>query len=465
MQALILAMIVSVVTFPYLVREAGWLSRWFLYTPEILSMIAAGYVLVVGVQSRFRFVRPVYWLVFGALILLIVVSAIVNQLQPGPMFAGIRNYLRAMPFFFLPAVMLITDRQLRTQLTVLLVLCLIQLPLAYQQRLQTIASAARRGILETEGTTGDLTIGTLMGSGLLTLFLIGAACVLTSFYLRRRLSGGRYLVLLLLVLLPTTLNETKVTLFLLPVALLTVFVIGSEAGTRVRNVAVGLFFTVAFMGVFLAIYDYYMAPRWGYGLIDFLMMEGRVEGYLTRGVQVGDQQRGGMLDGTMAAWAELSRDPLKLIFGFGIGNASDSALGAQFSGEYFRFFQHLPMKSMTYFLLELGLLGLLLVLLLHWLIFVESARLGQRGDSTVAMLALGWCGVSAVIAAGIIYSELIASLAMSYLYWYFSGVIVAAGMRCNLDQLTATPSVDSESEHDAVESNLRRPKLKGRQNA
>ena len=465
MQALILAMIVSVVTFPYLVREAGWLSRWFLYTPEILSLIAAGYVLVVGMQSRFRFVRPVYWLVFGALLLLVVVSAIVNHLQPGPMFAGIRNYLRVMPFFFLPAVLLITDRQLKTQLTVLLVLCFVQLPLAYQQRLQTIAVAAQRGILETEGTTGDLTFGTLMFSGLLTLFLIGAACVLTSFYLRHRLSGGRYLALLFLVLLPTALNETKITLFVLPVALLTVFIIGSEAGTRVRNVAVGLLFTGAFVGVFLSIYDYYMAPRWGYGLIDFLMMEGRVEAYLTRGVQVGDQQSGGMLDGTFAAWAELSRDPMKLMLGFGIGNASDSALGAQFSGEYFRFFQHLYMKSMTYFLLEFGLLGSSLILLLHWLIFVESARLAQRGDSTVAMLALGWCGVSAVIAVGIIYSELISSVAFSYLYWYFSGVIVAAAMRRDLGQLTAAPPVDGESEYGAVEGKLRWPKIKDSQNA
>lgn len=461
MHALILAMIVSVVTFPYLVKEAGWLSRWFSYTPEILSMIAAGYVLVVGVQSRFRFVRPGYWLVFGALLLLVVISAIVNHLQPGPMFAGIRNYLRAMPFFFLPAVLLITDRQLRTQLIVLLVLCLVQLPLAYQQRLQTVAVAAQRGILETKGTTGDLTFGTLMGSGLLTLFLIGGACVLTAFYLRRRLSGVRYLVLLFLVLLPTALNETKITLFLLPMALLTVFVLGAEPGARFKNVAIGVVVTGAFLAIFIPIYDHYMVPRWGYGLIDFLTMEGRLERYLTTGAQVGDTGRAGTLDGTLAAWAELSRNPMTMLFGVGIGNASDSALGVQFTGEYFGLFEHLPAKSSKYLLLEIGLLGLLLVFLLHCLIFFECIRLAHAGDDTSSALALGWCGGSVVVAAGLFYSEMIASQAISYLYWYFSGVIVAAGMRYDLRQSTPGPTIGGNNAGGQPERRFGQPKGEG----
>jgi hypothetical protein len=423
MQFVILAVIVAVMGLQYMVY-LGWLPSLFNYLPEILALVACAAVVLVGVQTRFRYVRPIYWLVFSALALVTVCGAVVNSLEPGPMFAGIRTYLRAVPFFFLPAVLLFTERQVRTQLLVLLAFCAVQAPLAWAQRL---------GPLSNEYTGGDSVIGSVMDSGILSMFLIGAACVLTACYLRRRISFLPYLVLLLLCLAPTTMNETKVTLVMLPVALMVTFYAGSARGTRLKNMLLGLILIAGFLAVFIPIYDYFIAPKWGYGILDFLTMEGRVERYLTTGAEVGVQEgvgrAPGRLDGVFVAFSELSKDPTQLVFGYGIGNASDSALGAQFSGAYLETFAPFPATTLTVLLLELGVLGLALVLFLHWLIFLDSLAIARRDPGILGAVAMGWTGVTAVLIIGFPYVGIVTFPAMSYLFWYFSGLLAAARMR------------------------------------
>lgn len=427
MQALILAMIFAVLGCEYL-SSIGLLPRILNYSPEILAMVATAVVVIVGVKNRFQFVRPAYWLVFGALALAATCGAVVNLLEAGPLFAGLRGYMRAIPFFFLPAVLAVGDRNVRTQMLLLLLLSAVQLPIAWDQRMSEIY------------LTGDSTFGTLMDSGVLTMFMICAACVLTGFYLRKRIRTGLYLLLLLLFLAPTMLNETKVVLLMLPIGLLTTFYAGSAAGTRLKNTVLGLIVLAGFLSIFVPVYDSFMKPRWGYGLLDFMTMEGRLEGYLVGGASVGDEAgKGRRFDGTFAAVAELSKDPATMFFGFGIGNASDSALGKQFDGEYYDLFSNLPITSFTYILLEYGILGVGLVLLLHWLIFLDSIRLARQSDGGIAsIIAVGWTGVTAIFVIGLLYADIIPSNALSFLYWYFSGLIVAARMRSALT--VAAPS-------------------------
>jgi hypothetical protein len=334
--------------------------------------------------------------------------------------------LRALPFFLLPAVLLINEKQLGSQSRLLLVICLLQLPLAWTQRM---AVSSLQDMSRNYALGMDYTYGTLMGSGLLSLFLIAAACVLTGFYLRGKLSLGRYILLFLCFVLPTTLNETKVTLFLLPLALLLTFFFGSARGNRLKNTMLGVVIAAGFLAAFIPIYDHFMQPRWGYGLIDFLQMEGRVEGYLMKGTEIGDQSRAGRLDGLIAAFDEISRDPATLVFGFGIGNASESALGPQYAGAYSPLFEGFPLMSLVYIMLELGLLGLLLLVAIFWQILRDSIFLAHMDTSAFGALAVGWTGVSLTVFCGLMYSSSISSVAISYLYWYFSGVIAARRMQ------------------------------------
>jgi len=419
-QLLIITMMVSALSFRFL--ESYGFPGLLKFIPELTAMGAIAIFLLIGVGNRFRYVRPVYWLVFGALSVDLVCGALTNMIESGPLFAGIRTYLRALPFFLLPAVVLLKDRQLRTQLLLLLGFCIVQLPIAWSQRMETQAAGR---------TTGDQTVGTLVQSGPLSVFLICATCMLTAFYLRGRISRGWYLILLVVFLAPTMINETKITLFMLPVALMTTFYVGAAPGRRLKNTLLGLIVLSGFMAVFIPVYDYFVEPRWGYGIIEFLTMEDRVENYLYKGTGIGvaPEKSTGRVDSILVAVSELSKDPTRLVFGFGIGNASDSALGNQFTGAYYNLFKNFTITALTALFLELGLLGLGLVLLLHWLIFRDSVAVARSDDGMVGTLAAGWAGVSAAIVMGMLYSSALESATLSYLYWYFSGTIAAFRMR------------------------------------
>ena len=412
--------IVAVLSLEYLVYQ-GLLPPLFSYVPEVLAMVVAILVIVAGVRSRFQFVRPVYWLTFGALALVVLCGAIANQMEPGPVFAGIRHYLRALPFFFLPAVLEIKERQLRVQLLLLSAFGLLQLPIAWAQRMTTVAEGS---------TTGDHTFGTLMNSATLTLFLVSAACVLTGFFLQKRISAKRFFPLIFLLLVPTMVNETKAVIVLVPVALMTVFVVGATRGARLKNMVIALATIACFAAVFIPVYDHFQRPRWGYGIVDFFTMEGRLEGYLDRGSKIGEyEERAGKLGGLKVALAEVSRDPINLVFGLGIGNVSDSALGRQFTGRYYDVYRVFLTGSAIYIVFEFGLAGLGLVLLFYWLLFKDSVSVAHRNAGIMGALATGWAGVLTVILIGIFYENIIESRALSVLFWYFSGLIAAYRMR------------------------------------
>ena len=138
MQALTLFMIVVVTTFEFFAAGDKWgrwafLPGWSSYLAELTGVVAAAVVVFAGARNGFRYVRPAYWLVFGFLVLIIVSGAITNRVDAGPVFAGVRTYLRAIPWFLLPAVFTFTDSQVKTQLRLLAAIAAIQLPFAVQQ--------------------------------------------------------------------------------------------------------------------------------------------------------------------------------------------------------------------------------------------------------------------------------------------------------------------------------------------
>ena len=209
MQFLVYAIITSSLCFEYL-GDQGYAPSSIAYAQELLAVVAVLVVVVGGVQQRFGNVAAGYWLVFGALAVTVLCGLLTNGVESGPIFAGLRAYLRAIPLFFLPAVVLFSPRQVKAQLLLVLAFAVAQLPISLDQRLTTFA----RGYL-----SGDRTIGTLADSAFLSVFLICVAAVLFAFFVRGRLSRLWALILLPIVLAPTMFNETKASLFLVPVAL------------------------------------------------------------------------------------------------------------------------------------------------------------------------------------------------------------------------------------------------------
>jgi hypothetical protein len=417
MQFLVYAIIASSLSFEYLGAEK-YAPTFIAYTQEICAMVAALVVVVAGVQQRFGNVAARYWFLFGSLLVTVLCGLLTNVVEPGPIFAGLRSYLRAMPFFFLPAVVLFSTRQLKAQFLLVLAFAIAQLPISLDQRLSTFEA----GFL-----SGDRTVGTLSDSAFLSTFLICVASVLFALTVRKRLSRKWAFVLLPIVLAPTMYNETKASLLLVPIALIAVVVVGATKN-RTRRFLVATIGTALFVGAFVPIYDYFMKPRYGYGIIEFITMENRVANYLDQNAQVGTYKAVGKVDAITVPLQVLSRDPPQLAFGLGIGNVSDSALGVQFSGEHFQRYGHFVQSGLALLLWETGLLGTGLLLALMLMLFIDAYHLSRR-DDFIGAVALGMLGAITVVTLSLPYTVGMDSPALSYLFWYTAGIVAAERCR------------------------------------
>ena len=421
MQAFIILIICCVMTSDFIVLTFD-LPPLLHFIPEILSCVLIVYVFIFGTRDRFQSVAPKYWLVFGALAIVIVCGIVNSGTGSGSIITGMRFYLRALPMFFVPAVMRVTDAQLKTQLKWLLALALLQLPIAGYQR-WIIYSLGRY--------SGDDVRGTLLDSGILSMFLISAVLVLVGLLMKRRISKLWFTILFFLLLLPTTINETKVTVIFLPLGLLVTLLIGAEPGKRLRYAGLTLIALIGFGAIFVPVYDMLEEHNhYKVKLIDFFTNEQELDKYLiahgrNRGTGIGGHKLSGRGDAIMVPVAYLARDPVNLAFGLGLGNASPSNLGKNFEGSYYRLFHSVLITSFSYFILELGVLGLILISVLYWLIFSDTLVVARHDVGLTGALAAGWTGITAIFFLGILYNVFYQFPSLAYLYWYFAGLICA----------------------------------------
>ena len=390
------------------------------FLPDALSALVSLYVLFAGVRDRFRLVAPKYWIVFGAMTVVIICGVIDNQSGVGPLLSGTRFYLRPVPMFFLPAVLSLSDEQLRRQLKWLLALALLQVPVAIYQQY----------VIQSEGRfTGDDVKGTLMDSGILTLFLISAVLILTGMFMRRRIRPLTYWVLFFFLLIPTTINETKVTVIFLPLGLLATLLLGAERGKKLKYFLMACAALVVAAGLFIPIYNFtqrYNPYKNEKDITAFFTNEKALGRYLSSDVGgVGtkkDVRRG---DAIVVPFEFLAKDPVKLAFGLGLGAVSPSTLGPNFEGEYYSLFQKFSIISFTFFLLELGVFGIVLIGALFWMMFSDTLAVARQDRSLVGVLATGWTGVVVIFALDVVYTIFHEFASVTYLYWYFAGLICA----------------------------------------
>lgn len=392
------------------------------YIPEAFSAVVALCVLLEGMRTGFSLVAPKYLIVFGLLVFVIVCGVLTNGVGSGPVLSGTRFYLRGIPLFFLPAIARFSDKQIQQQLKLLLFICLVQLPLAVYQR-WTIFSAGRFSGDDVRGTVGD--------SGVLSIVLISAVLIVTGFFMHKRITRGRFLLLCALLLLPTTINETKATVILLPIGLLATLMLTAPSGKRLKLLAGTLIALVAFGSILVPIYDYmnkdspFKKER---NIMDFFTNEKQMVDYMQakKGVAaVGTTKQVRRGDAIEIPFAYISRDPVHFAFGLGLGNVSPSTLGQNFVGEYNGLFRSFLLTSFTIFLLEIGVLGTALIFVLYWLLGADALALAKAKQGLVSSLAAGWFGIVIVMFVSLFYTLIHTYSALTYLFWYFSGVVAA----------------------------------------
>jgi hypothetical protein len=422
MQFLTIAMIIAVSVGTYL-TVLGIAPNQVRFAPEILSILAAGYVIAAGPRDRFRFMPARYWIAFVATGLVIICGVMAHAVAPGPLIGGIRFYLRAIPFFFLPAVYRYTDQQLERQLKVLLAISLLQLPISAYQRLL---------IMVAHKWSGDPVVGTMVISSIMSIFLIGSICISAGLMLRQRLSIPVFFALFVLFIIPTTINETKATLFLLPIGLTMTLVFGSAPGKRLRIGMSAIVLIAVFGAIFVPVYNHFSTidNPYPFTLSEFFGNPQMVENSVNLGRGVGTRTEVGRGDALIVPLREFSTSPMELLIGTGIGNASRSSVGSKAPGAYYQVFgRYAETSSAGTFLLEIGLLGSALVFWLYWLIFRDAVFVAAHDVGIKGSIALGWVGVTAVMAVATFYKQTLGFESLSYLFWYFSGLIAGAAMQ------------------------------------
>jgi hypothetical protein len=424
-------MLVGVTIVPYLSTGDYWHRMAILpgpakFVPEVLGGVALLCVIALGIRDRFRFVRPAYWVVFALLVISLTAGAVANKLDPGPLFTGIRAYVRAIPWFLMPAVFSFSENQLRTQFKWLLGISLLQVPIAIEQRIQTANDYY--GFV---AITGDMTIGTLQLSGYLSIFLIGVACVIAALTLKGFLSKWRGLLLAILVLIPTMINETKATVIMLPLGVFATFLAAAPRGQRLKQLVIVPLVLCVFLALFVPVYDALVEGRKDASPIgDFFFKSDTATQYLETNSGIGATKPMGRVDALRIAAEETIHDPVRAAFGVGIGNTMGSTLGPQFSGKYVeRYAMVTAGTNLAGMLLELGFFGFALVLWLHWLIIRDAWFVAEHGDNRTSALAAGWVGITAVMLLSLPYTAIQVSVALSFLFWYFSGFIAAERVR------------------------------------
>lgn len=393
------------------------------FLPEAMTGIVAAYVLFAGVRKQFHRVPVKYWLLFGALSLILVCGILANDEATGPVLNGMRYYLRAIPVFFLPAVLEMTEEQLRRVIRYVTGLALLQTPISMYQRY----------VLESGGhSSGDGVSGTLMDSGAMTLILICVICVLSAAMLHKRISKLTYAALFVLLLIPISIDETKVTIFVFPPALLATFLMAAPRGKKIRVIVTAFLFLFIGGAIFIPTYNYFnrlnVSKDEQFTVMDVLTKKGFLATYLGNHATVGSGEIGhvGRINAVEVPLQHLSKDPVKFAFGLGMGNVSRSSIGPAFIGKYFDTFAPFAVGfDSGAFLLETGVLGFLIILMLHWNIYRDAVFVARRDPDLVGDIAVGWVGTSVVVFVGIFYTGLHGNAGVSYLYWFFSGVITA----------------------------------------
>lgn len=406
------------------------------YIPEGLSGLVFLFVLMRISLYRVMALGTKYVLLGIFALAHIVAGLIINGVDPGTILFGMRPYMKWIPIILLPMAYRFSDEEIMGQLKLILYLSLIQFPVSFFQRF----------IEYRDAPTGDLITGTFgsNASGALSIFLISAVAVLMAFYMKRMLSLKKFIVMIVILFLPTTVNETKATILLLPLAVVIPYLysvkrlsVSQLLGITTSTVALGIVFTVIFN---------YVVSSWGESSLQDFFSSGEVESYMYTGNEhdtnnvldknkigsnfslpertINMREGGGRIDKLLLPIKTLSGQPIKLWVGLGIGNTTDS-FARVFSGAYSSQLGVVNHATLLSFLLWETGVGGVVIFAVFMLFLLLDVRMLAKSDGIPSILASGWMGVLAIVVLTTTYTNLLYFNILIYVFTLISGYLIA----------------------------------------
>jgi hypothetical protein len=415
----------------FLEWNLGVIPRVAKWIPDLMCAMTA-VIVVAHIAAKKPFaMQGKYFILFLFLFLLIIVGIAVNQVQPQVIFNGIRKSLRFLPIFLLPAVYAFTNQEIKQQLKLLFVLVLIQVPLAFYQRFVTYAGLGM----------GDMITGTVGQEKTLAGFTLWSLAIVFAFYLRNKISLMLFIVIGVLLLIPSALNESAGSFLLLPFVFIVPILFAEFGQNRFKLFFISAIFGSLLLSLMAVGYNSLYSDRWGPsgGIIEGIISGHALE-YETQD-ETASNRIGNKDVVAIGRLTAISRalellweyDPVKLFVGVGIGNASDS-FKDEFKGEYFT--EHvadgISRHSLSYVMWHYGLIGVMISLLFCFMIFKDAKVLSSR-DDVCGYVSLGFLAIVGMFLLQAIYVTLVLDNLLGILFAYFSGYI--ASQRVWLRQL------------------------------
>ena len=95
----------------FLEWDIGFIPRAIKLMPELLSGVAVAIILGRVALKNAVMIQPKYLILIVSMFFLMFASVVINYVQPGAVFAGIRTYAKHIPIFLLPIVMIFLKRK------------------------------------------------------------------------------------------------------------------------------------------------------------------------------------------------------------------------------------------------------------------------------------------------------------------------------------------------------------------
>jgi hypothetical protein len=356
-----------------------------------------------------------YVIVFIFYVIVLAIGLIINGTNPIGIIVGSRFYLKQLPLFLLPFVLFFTKKELANQLKVILIFVLIQTPIALYQRIFKYS-----GVL-----TGDVITGTTGSSTTLTIIVLFSLTYLYALKLNDEINIKTYIVLSLWIFIAATINETKVTFLLTPFLFMFTSYLKKEVtwSYKIKRIAAGVLIVMLAITIFVPIYDYFMKPRTGFGIVDFfLKKDNELTKYMYKGTTERERIRRG--DALYISIKEQSKDIGRILFGLGMANVVESGIYKMNQKQKKRLEYRPEMLAITTLIWELGICGSIMHLLMFILIFYDSKKL-KNSNHDGRVLGLCWCTVTVMMIMFLFYTNYLRIAMVNYIYWYLSGVVVS----------------------------------------
>lgn len=417
--ALLYTLLASLFILDWLFLKHGIGVRQITWIPEVISILIA-----LSIPFRTAFSKKInipmkYTLLICLYLSHIVVGFLLNDVNGWVVLSGVRIYAKFLPIFILLMVYPYADEKFQKLILFIFILSMLQFPVVLWQRFVTYSASL----------SGDPIGGTLghSASGVLAIYLLTVLSFIVAFYFKNKLSFPVFVLALAAAFIPISLNETKITFILFPIAFLFPAIFLRAQRAAIFRVILVLFIFSSSFFVLKGIYDFFQQKRWGYGIVTFVSMPGRLEEYSQKRVKP-----------IMDAMKNAQKDARFLIFGRGAGNVSEG-FTKKLDGRYVREGNYYAAYRVSYttMIWEIGFLGFFLFLLFPFFVFMDAVEICKREKFTGAF-SLGMLSYCVFFVLSFFYTDTLNRNIFVYTFFLLAGYIVT----CK----NAEPLEDDEAE-------------------